>query len=320
MPAENFQLITINDPLYPQSLKTIDTPPKELYIAGSIECLSMPGLAIVGTRKPTIFAQKITERWAKMLSDAGIVIVSGLALGIDGAAHRGALLGAAKTIAVLGCGLNHEYPKQHAELRRAIIDQGGCVISEHPPETPPRQSNFPRRNRIISGLSYGVLVMEAAMRSGSLITARLAIEQGKEVMAVPGSLHNPMAEGCHWLIREGATLVTNVEEIGACLRIAQPRPHPPAGTFSHREKASTGDFLKISRKEREKGAVESATITPPPKEERAILEQIHEYVTPIDEIVGQSRLAFHEVCSILVRLEISGYIEKVVGGYIKTEL
>ena len=302
---ENIQLVTIDDALYPQSLKTIDTPPKELYIAGSIECLSKPCLAIVGTRKPTSFAQKLTERWAKTLSDAGIVIVSGLALGIDGSAHSGALLGAAKTIAVLGCGLNHEYPKQHAELRRAIIDQGGCVISEHPPETPPRPSNFPRRNRIISGLSYGVLVMEAAMRSGSLVTARLAVEQGKEVMAVPGSLHNPMAEGCHWLIREGATLVTKVEEIGACLRIAQPHPHPPAGTFS--------------RKEREKGAVEGATITLLPKEERAILEHIHEYTTSIDEIVSQSRLAFHEVCSILVRLEISGQIEKVVGGYTRIE-
>lgn len=301
MPAENIQLLTIDDALYPQSLKTIDAPPKELYVAGAIECLSEPCLAIVGTRKPTSFAQKLTERWAKTLADAGIVIVSGLALGIDASAHRGALLGTAKTIAVLGCGLKVEYPKQHAELRKAIIDQGGCVVSEYPPDTPPRPPNFPRRNRIISGLSYGVLVMEAAMRSGSLVTARLAVEQGKEVMAVPGSLHNPMAEGCHWLIREGATLVTSVEEVGECLRIACPHPHPPAGPFS--------------RKEREKGAVDGATINCLPKEERAILEHIHEFTTPIDEIVSQSRLAFHEVCSVLVRLEISGHIEKVAGGY-----
>ena len=306
MSAENTQLITIDDALYPQSLKTIDTPPKTLFVSGAIECLSKPCLAIVGTRKPTSFAQKLTERWAKTLADAGIVIVSGLALGIDGAAHRGALLGAAKTIAILGCGLNHEYPKQHAELRQSIIDQGGCVISEYPPDTPPRAPLFPRRNRIISGLSYGVLVMEAAMRSGSLVTARLAVEQGKEVMAVPGSLHNPMAEGCHWLIREGATLVTNIEEVGECLRIAQPRlPHPPAGT--------------LSRKERARGAVDGAMIDCLPKEERAILEHFHEFTTSIDEIVSQSRLAFHEVCSILVRLEISGHIEKVVGGYVRTE-
>lgn len=294
MPAENIQLITIDDAFYPQSLKTIDTPPKTLFVSGAIECLSKPCLAIVGTRKPTSFAQKLTERWAKTLSDAGIVIVSGLALGIDGSAHRGALLGAAKTIAVLGCGLNHEYPKQHAELRKAIIDQGGCVISEYPPDTPPRPPNFPRRNRIISGLSYGVLVMEAAMRSGSLVTARLAVEQGKEVMAVPGSLHNPMAEGCHWLIREGATLVTNVEEVAATLR----------------QQVMTLPSQNIAPKQND-----LFNNTHLSKEERAILEQIHEYVTPIDEIVSQSRLAFHEVCSILVRLEISGHIEKVVGGY-----
>ncbi len=311
MPAENIQLITINDALYPQSLKTIDAPPKELFISGAIECLSKPCLAIVGTRKPTSFAQKLTERWAKTLADAGIVIVSGLALGIDASAHRGALLGAAKTIAVLGCGLNVEYPKQHAELRRAIIDQGGCVISEYPPETPPRPPNFPRRNRIISGLSYGVLVMEAAMRSGSLVTARLAVEQGKEVMAVPGSLHNPMAEGCHWLIREGATLVTNVEEVAATLRqqvITLPNQHiEPAA------KKRRGGAPVPTRSIFENGQLQGDC--PYTKEERSILEHIHEFTTSIDEIVSQSRLAFHEVCSILVRLEISGHVEKAVGGY-----
>ncbi len=332
MQAKNIQLITIDDALYPQSLKTIDAPPKELYIAGSIECLSMPCLAIVGTRKPTSFAQKLTERWAKTLSDAGIVIVSGLALGIDGAAHSGALLGAAKTIAVLGCGLNHEYPKQHAELRRAIIDQGGCVISEYPPETPPRATNFPRRNRIISGLSYGILVMEAAMRSGSLVTARLAVEQGKEVMAVPGSLHNPMAEGCHWLIREGATLVTKVEEVAECLKqqiIMIPNTNIELSTKSSQRRLgpspdpNSQDRLGPSLRwgdssfGKQENLFHNSSLN---KEERSILEQIHEYVTPIDEIVSQSRLAFHEVCSILVRLEISGHIEKTVGGYIKTGL
>lgn len=292
MLSKKFSFISMNDSSYPQSLKTIDTPPKTLFVSGAIECLSKPCLAIVGTRKPTSFAQKLTERWAKTLADAGIVIVSGLALGIDGAAHRGALLGTAKTIAVLGCGLDHEYPQQHAELRKAIIEQGGCVISEYPPETPPRASNFPRRNRIISGLSYGVLVMEAAMRSGSLVTARLAIEQGKEVMAVPGSLHNPMAEGCHWLIREGATLVTNVEEVAATLRQQVITLHDQP------KRTTTRDC-------------------PYTKQERSILEHIHEYTTPIDEIVSQSQLAFHEVCSILVRLELSGHVEKAAGGYVR---
>lgn len=288
----SFITLDSSNPLYPQSLKTIDAPPKQLFVSGEIACLSKPCLAIVGTRKPTSFAQKMTERWAKMLADAGMVVVSGLALGIDGAAHRGALLGAAKTIAVLGCGLHHDYPKQHAELRSAIIDQGGCVISEYRPETPPRPPLFPRRNRIISGLSEGVLVMEAALRSGSLVTARLAVEQGKEVMAVPGSLHNPMTTGCHWLIREGATLVTSVEEVAECLKNS-------IGPFSQGEKNAVEEPMKILL----------------PKEELSILEHIRECVTPIDEIVANSQLAFHDVCSILVRLEISGHIEKVAGGY-----
>ncbi len=306
--------MSIDDALYPQNLKTIDAPPKGLFIAGSIECLSKPCLAIVGTRKPTNFAQKLTENWSKILSDAGIVIVSGLALGIDGAAHRGALLGASKTIAILGCGLNHDYPKQHADLRREIIAQGGCVISEYPPETPPRAQNFPRRNRIISGLSYGVLVIEAAMRSGSLVTARLAAEQGKEVMAIPGSLHNPMAAGCHWLIRDGATLVTSVEEVAECLRMA----HLPlslgdyTSTFSHGKKRQSA----ITSESPSKGEVKKPTLH---KQERTILDQIHEYTTSIDEIVMNSRLAFHEVCSILIELELSGYVKKVTGGYIRTQ-
>jgi DNA processing protein len=185
-------IITINDPRYPQRLKTIASPPKQLFIEGSLDCLSKPCLAIVGTRKPSHFALNIAEKWAKMLSDAGIVIISGLALGIDGAAHQGALLGVAKTIAVLGCGINVDYPKQHQALKKAIIDQGGCVISEHAPDTPPNPRYFPHRNRIISGLSDGVLVVEAAIKSGSLVTARIAAEQGKEVMAVPGNIHNPM--------------------------------------------------------------------------------------------------------------------------------
>lgn len=297
MSSENNCFIAMNDPHYPQSLKNIDSPPKGLFVLGNVECLSMPCLAIVGTRKPTHFARQLTENWAAAFSNAGIVIVSGLALGIDGAAHRGALAGSAKTIAVLGCGFQHDYPKQHRELQQAIIDQGGCIISEYSPETPPRPPNFPRRNRIISGLSYGVLVMEAAMRSGSLVTAKIAAEQGKEVMAVPGSLHNPMTQGCHWLIREGATLVTSVEEVASTLR-QEVVMLPSQNRAPHQHNLFDNPLL--------------------PKEDRAVLEHIHEYTTPIDEIVAHSRLAFHEVCSILVRLEISGHIEKVVGGYLRT--
>lgn len=304
MPPENMNTLHINDPLYPESLQTIDAPPKTLFVAGNIECLSKPCLAMVGTRKPTSFAQKLTERWAKTLADAGIVIVSGLALGIDGAAHQGALQGLAKTIAVLGCGLNVDYPPQHAALRRSIVDQGGCVISEYPPDTPPRPPHFPKRNRIISGLSEGVLVMEAAVRSGSLVTARLGVEQGKEVMAVPGSLHNPMSTGCHWLIREGATLVTSIEEIAECLK--------------SRLASLVSTSIDVRSKQEKKG-INELDISLLSPEERAILGHIQAHITPIDEIVSHSSLAFHEVCSILVRLEISGHVQKGVGGYMRTE-
>lgn len=316
----NADFISISDNNYPDRLKTIDTPPAGLFIAGDLACLSKPCLAIVGTRKPTAFARQLTENWSRVLSDAGIVIISGLALGIDGAAHRGALLGHAKTIAVLGCGVNYDYPKQHRELQRAIIDQGGCVISEYSPDTSPRAPHFPRRNRIISGLSDGVLVMEAAMRSGSLVTAKIAVNQGKEVMAVPGSLHNPMTQGCHWLIREGATLVTSVEEIAQCLKqqimmtptqelgpsTKQCRGNPPAVAHSP---VPTRSIFENGQ------ARGDCPYTP---QESTILKHINEYTTSIDEIVANSRLAFHEVCSILVSLEMAGHLEKVVGGYIRT--
>lgn len=281
--------ITIESADYPISLKNILSPPQKLFIAGDAALLSQPCLAIVGTRKPTHYAQKITEKWAKIFSEAGIVIVSGLALGIDGAAHRGAMQGKAKTIAVLGCGLDIDYPKQHRDLKQAIIDQGGCVISEHLPGTPPLSTYFPKRNRIISGLSDGVVVMEAAVRSGSLVTARIAVEQGKEVMAVPGSIHNPMTQGCHWLIREGATLVTSVEDIA--------------------------ESLKFSLVASESTSSEKSTLLS--KKEQFLLKFIYDHVTPIDQLVATSGLDFAEVCSILLNLEISGLVEKVVGGYVR---
>lgn len=287
--------ITISDTMYPSRLKNIATSPKGIFIEGNIECLSKPCIAIIGTRKPTLFSQNLTEKWAKILSNAGIVVISGLALGIDAAAHRGALQGNAKTIAVLGCGLQVNYPKQHQALKKSIIDQGGCIISEYPPDTPPHPRNFPHRNRIISGLSDGVLVIEAAMKSGSLITARIAAEQGKEVMAVPGNIQNSMTKGCHWLIRQGATLVSSIEDVAECLK----QTITLAQTNVQVDNIKQGDPVLA-------------------KKERTILDHIQEYPTSIDEIVINSRLAFHDVCSILINLEISGHLEKVAGGYIRT--
>lgn len=282
--------ITITEPAYPEILRNIAAPPEKLFFAGELSCLSQPSLAIVGTRKPSAFMQGLTERWAQVFSAAGIVIVSGLALGIDGAAHRGALRGNAKTIAVLGCGLAHDYPRQHRDLKQAIVDQGGCLLSEYPPDTPPLATYFPRRNRIISGLSEGVVVMEAALRSGSLITARIAAEQGKEVMAVPGSIYNPMAQGCHWLIREGATLVTSVEEIAATLKLGITSPH--SQELPHR-------LEQLSKKE------------------QFLLTLIQDHATPFDHLLVMSAFGFAEITERLLTLEVGGWIEKVVGGYVR---
>ncbi|MCD8524922.1 MAG: DNA-processing protein DprA [Gammaproteobacteria bacterium] len=277
------------DKLYPSRLREIVQVPKTLFVQGEVSCLTKPCVAIVGTRKPSNIALRTTKEWATVLSNAGIVIVSGMALGIDGAAHQGALQGAAKTIAVLGCGVHVDYPKQHRELKQAIIDQGGCVVSEYPPDTPPRPANFPHRNRIISALSDGVIVMEAALKSGSLTTAKIAAEQGREVMAVPGSIHHPMTQGCHRLIREGATLVSSIQEVVECLRFSIP---------------ITWDAQVSDEKTTRLG-----------KEERRLMTYIHHFSTPIDDIVLHSGLAFHEVCSMLITLELSGHVEKVAGGY-----
>lgn len=222
-------LLTPDSRAFPGLLETIPDPPIVLFVRGHIECLSNPQLAIVGSRNPTVNALDTAIEFACELSRRGHTITSGLATGIDGAAHRGALKARGQTIAVLGSGVDVIYPKSHRQLADDIA-QHGALVSEYLPGTSPKAMNFPRRNRIISGLSQGVLVVEAAARSGSLITARLALEQGREVFAIPGSIHNPLSKGCHRLIREGATLVENINDIQAELKgvesssVAQEKP------------------------------------------------------------------------------------------------
>jgi DNA processing protein len=189
-----------------------------LFVAGEPSLLERPQLAMVGSRKASRPGLDTAAAFARSLAGGGFVITSGLALGIDGAAHHGALDVDGATVAVLGTGLQHIYPQRHLGLAARIVEQGGALVSELPLDCPPQASNFPRRNRIISGLSVGVLVVEASPSSGSLITARLAAEQGREVYAIPGSIHHPGARGCHQLIREGATLVESVEDILQALR------------------------------------------------------------------------------------------------------
>jgi DNA processing protein len=209
---EGNAIVTLDDPVYPPALLTMPDPPSLLYIKGRLDLLHAKGVAVVGSRSATPQGVEDAERFSRALSEAGLVVVSGLALEIDGAAHRGALTGRGSTIAVIGTGADLVYPSAHQPLARQIA-AAGTIISEWPLATPARAANFPQRNRLIAGLVGGVLVVEAAMRSGSLITARLANEMGRDVFALPGSIHAPLSRGCHRMLKQGAKLVETPEEI-----------------------------------------------------------------------------------------------------------
>lgn len=217
--GDDRRVVTLGDAAYPPELLDIEDPPLMLYMLGTLaqqaQAATKPiavKLAIVGSRNPTPQGEANARQFAKAFGSAGLCVVSGLALGVDGAAHDGALLGGGDTIAVVGTGLDRVYPKRHLALAHRIARQG-MLISEFPLGTPPLTANFPKRNRIISGLSRGTLVVEAALQSGSLITARLAAEQGKEVFAIPGSIHSPQSRGCHALIKQGAKLVELAQDV-----------------------------------------------------------------------------------------------------------
>lgn len=221
------RVVALGDAEYPGGLLSIEDPPLVLYLLGAPLPPDTEGrsIAIVGSRNPTPQGEGNAQQFARALSSAGLTVVSGLALGVDGAAHRGALEGAAAgqlaTIAVVGTGLDRVYPKRHLSLAHAIARQG-VLVSEYPIGTPPLAQNFPRRNRLIAGLSCGTLVVEAALQSGSLITARMAVEQGKEVFAIPGSIHATQSRGCHALIRQGAKLVESAQDVLEELRLEAP--------------------------------------------------------------------------------------------------
>lgn len=228
--GDEHQVVTLGDPAYPPALLDIEDPPSMLYMAGATGSPAWdaiknraPCLAMVGSRNPTPQGEDNARQFAKVFGASGVCVVSGLALGIDGAAHDGALLGGGTTIAVVGTGLDRVYPKKHLDLAHRIA-QHGLIISEYPLGTPPLTANFPKRNRVISGLAQGTLVVEAALKSGSLITARLAAEQGKDVFAIPGSIHSPQSRGCHALIKQGAKLVESAQDVLEELRL----PHAAA--------------------------------------------------------------------------------------------
>lgn len=277
---------------FPAFLSQIPDPPGQLFVIGNVDALHMPALAIVGSRNPTEQGRQNAYEFAKHLGRSGFCIVSGLAQGIDAAAHEGALDGKAMTVAFLGHGIDQVYPAANQPLAERIAAYGGAVCTEFPLGTPPRRENFPQRNRLISGLSLGTLVVEAASRSGSLISARLASEQGREIFAIPGSIHNPLSRGCHKLIRQGAKLVESaddiVSELGPLVKHMVQIPESSKSSDAAPAKADT-DYETLL------GVLAFDPATP-------------------DELVNRSGLTIDQVSSMLLILELEGKIESQSGG------
>jgi len=272
-------LLTLADTEYPKQLLEIPDPPALLCVTGNVKLLSSSALAVVGSRNATPQGMKNAQSFARTLSEAGLAIVSGLALGVDSAAHRGGLEGRGSTIAVLGTGIDIVYPRRNQALAEEIASRG-TLVSEFPLGAPPNAANFPRRNRLISGLARGCLVVEAALDSGSLITARLAAEQGREVLAIPGSIHSPLSKGCHALIKQGAKLVESAQDVLEELGGARaPDPTPSGSGASH-----------------------------------DLLDKMGFDPLDIDELIARSGLTTEVVSAILLQWELEGKIASLPGG------
>ncbi|MCL1825630.1 MAG: DNA-processing protein DprA [Betaproteobacteria bacterium] len=304
---EGNHILTLADAMYPRALLEIADPPTVLYIKGNPDLFARPALAMVGSRAPTTQGEANAEAFASSLGAAGLVIISGLAQGIDAAAHRGALaVEGGSTIAVIGTGIDRVYPARNAALAREIANKG-LIFSEFPLGTPPTRWNFPRRNRLIAGLSLGVLVVEASLESGSLITARLAAEAGREVFAIPGSIHSPQARGCHRLIREGAKLVETAEDVFEELRGridgVLPRPAATPRRTSPRPQQAT-----------------PATSRPLPvpahlaPEAIRVLEALCSEARDIDTLALSTGLAVETLYAHLLTLELEGFAARQAGG------
>jgi len=297
--SSEHHILTFSDENYPRLLREISAKPAVLFVRGDEGILQLPQLAMVGSRSPSSHGFEIAHDFASELSASGLAITSGLALGIDTASHNGALDAKGKTVAVLGTGIDKIYPQRNLKLAEKIIASGGALVSEFGLGISAEARNFPRRNRIISGLSVGTLVVEAAQQSGSLITARYALDQGREVFAIPGSIHNPLARGCHVLLRQGAKLVERVddilEEIGslcATLKSSSSSPYKEESSKSVPENNLDSDEAKL-------------------------LECVSYEVTTFDILVERCNLSASKVASLVTSLELKGLIQAVFGGYIR---
>jgi DNA processing protein len=282
-------LLTFHHPLYPASLAEIPDPPLLLYAAGRIELLARPLVAVVGSRNASVQGKLDAESFSSALSGAGLCVVSGLALGIDTAAHEGALRGPGATIAVVGTGLDRVYPARNRALAHRIAEHG-CLLSEYALGTPPLAANFPRRNRVISGLAAGVLVIEAAAQSGSLITAQMAAEQGREVFALPGSIHSALAKGCHRLIRDGAQLVETVDEVLLAMRVSP---------------------LAAIAQERDAGPDKTV------EEDADLLAALGHEPVALDDLLARLGTDAGELGGRLLGLELAGLVAQLPGGRVQ---
>ncbi|QCR34858.1 DNA-protecting protein DprA [Nissabacter sp. SGAir0207] len=303
------QLVALGQPEYPALLAHIADPPPVLFVTGVLQSLHSPQVAIVGSRQCSEYGERWASYFARGLVQQGYTITSGLALGIDGIAHRAALQAEGKTLAVMGCGLAHIHPRCHQRLSAQIVEQGGALVSEFLPTVAPLPAHFPRRNRIISGLSRGVLVVEASQRSGSLITARCALEQGREIFALPGPLGSDASSGTHWLIQQGANLVTEPQEIVELLSsslhwLVEDNPEMAA---------PTPVFVTGSQQELNICAQDSDAELP----FADVLANVGYEVTPVDVVAERAGQPVPEVVVKLLDLELAGWIAAVSGGYVR---
>ncbi|WP_044413636.1 DNA-processing protein DprA [Thiomicrospira microaerophila] len=298
MQQPNHHIITMEDAAYPALLREIADPPILLYVRGDLSLLETPQLAVVGSRHASRQGLQIAEDFSRYLSNVGLAITSGLAHGIDAAAHRGALQGIGKTLAVIGTGIDRIYPAANQNLAREIAEQG-AIVSEYPLQTRPLAQNFPRRNRIISGMATGTLVVEAALKSGSLITARQAMEQGREVFAIPGSINNSLAKGCHQLIKQGAKLVETAQDILEELS--------PLIAFSlQTERAEQAEQTKASSLSQTETAKSQPGLV---ENQSPLLAYIEFDPISLDELVVLTKQAASDIQAQMMMLEMEGIVE-----------
>ena len=289
---DNVHLVTLADSTYPQKLLEVSNPPALLFAIGNLHWLNHPTIAMVGSRSATPQGEKNAEDFAKSLCEQGLCVASGMALGIDGAAHRGALKANGATIAVVGTGLDIVYPARHRDLAHKIAERG-LILSEFALGTPSKAQNFPRRNRLISGLSLGCLVVEANIESGSLITARLAAEQGREIFAIPGSIHSPVTKGCHQLIKQGAKLVESVQDI--------------------LEEINWANIVKSLPSISPSGLL--ADLAPNSPQANTVLDLMGFDTISFEQLRTTTRLTTEALSSMLMLLELENKIKSLAGGH-----